>query len=75
MWLYLKRKRFRLLLLCQIILFASIVNGQTHKKKVVFVIADGIPADIMERVAKPNLDIVIRSGAYKRAFVGGQRNL
>ena len=58
-------------MLCQIILFASIVNGQTHKKKVVFVIADGIPADIMERVAKPNLDIVIRSGAYKRAFVGG----
>ena len=66
-----KRKAYRLLLGFLIIFFASVVNGQANKKKVVFVIADGIPADIIERVAKPNLDVVIQTGAYKRAFVGG----
>jgi hypothetical protein len=62
---------FCLLMVFQIICFTSVVNGQAHKKKVVFVIADGIPADIIERVAKPNLEVVIQNGAYKRAFVGG----
>jgi hypothetical protein len=71
MFLNQKRKAYRLLLVFQIILFAIVVNGQAHKKKVVFVIADGIPADIIERIAKPNLDLVIQTGAYKRAFVGG----
>ena len=61
----------RLLLVFQILLITSIASGQSNKKKVVFVIADGIPADIMERITKPNLDLLIKSGAYKRAYVGG----
>lgn len=42
-------------------------------KKVVLVIADGIPADVIEQVHTPNLDQISRDGAYSRAYVGGER--
>lgn len=41
-----------------------------HAKKVLFVIADGIPADVLERVHTPNLDAI---GTYVRAHVGGDK--
>lgn len=39
--------------------------------KAVFVIVDGIPADVIERVATPQLDAVAAIGGYTRAQVGG----
>lgn len=42
-------------------------------KKVLFVIADGIPADVIERVHTPNLDAISGAGAYLRAHVGGEK--
>ena len=39
--------------------------------KVVFVIVDGIPADVIERVATPHLDAIATVGAYARAQTGG----
>lgn len=39
--------------------------------KAVFVILDGIPADVIERVSTPNLDAIAKVGAYGRAQVGG----
>jgi len=35
------------------------------------VIADGIPADVMERLKPNNMQQIIKEGAYKRAYVGG----
>jgi predicted AlkP superfamily pyrophosphatase or phosphodiesterase len=43
------------------------------KKKVIFVIADGIPADLLERSKTPNLNQIARSNGYKRAHVGGEK--
>ena len=40
--------------------------------KVVFVIVDGIPADVIERVRTPTIDAIAAVGGYGRATVGGQ---
>jgi hypothetical protein len=43
-------------------------------RKVVFVIVDGIPADVIEKVATPALDLIAKQGRYLRATVGGNKN-
>jgi hypothetical protein len=43
-------------------------------RKAVFVIADGIPADVMERLKPPALESVAKEGGYARAYVGGKKN-
>ena len=40
-------------------------------KKAVFIILDGIPADVLERVGTPTLDEIAAAGGYTRAYVGG----
>ncbi|MCJ8209589.1 alkaline phosphatase family protein [Mucilaginibacter sp. RS28] len=42
-------------------------------KKAVFVIADGIPADVIERLKLPGMQQIINEGAYIRLHVGGDR--
>ena len=39
--------------------------------KAMFIIVDGIPADVIESVATPNLDAVSGERGYTRAYVGG----
>ena len=39
--------------------------------KAVFVIVDGIPADVIERVPTPTIDAIAAAGGYGRATVGG----
>jgi len=41
-------------------------------RKAVFIILDGIPADVVERVHTPALDEIAAAGGYARAHVGGE---
>lgn len=42
------------------------------QKKALFIIADGIPADVIERVATPAIDEISAKGGYTRAYMGGE---
>lgn len=47
--------------------------AQNQNTKVLFVIVDGIPADVIEKVSTPNLDAIATIGGYTRAYVGGEK--
>jgi predicted AlkP superfamily pyrophosphatase or phosphodiesterase len=41
-------------------------------RKAIFILLDGIPADVVERAPTPFIDEIARAGAYARAHVGGE---
>ena len=47
-------------------------SAYAKKRKTVFIIADGIPADVIERVSTPALDEISETGGYSRAYMGGE---
>jgi len=46
--------------------------AQQNSKKVLFVILDGIPADVLDTVATPNIDMISAIGGYTEATMGGE---
>ena len=40
--------------------------------KTLFVLVDGIPADVVERVETPAIDDIARQGGFTHAYVGGE---
>jgi predicted AlkP superfamily pyrophosphatase or phosphodiesterase len=60
-----------------VLLLLFIVTGVTAQQKVkkaLFIIADGIPADVIEKLSTPNLKAIAKQGAYLRAHVGGDKD-
>lgn len=63
-------------ILCFVILLVLTqcrTNLPSTEKKAVFIILDGIPADVLEEVDTPVLDSIANAGGYSRAYVGGEK--
>lgn len=43
------------------------------QRKAVFIILDGISADVVEKIETPVLDEIAKAGGYTRAYVGGEK--
>lgn len=62
----------RILIVAALALLISQSFAQTNSKKVLFVILDGIPADVIDTVATPNLDKISAIGGFTKASMGGE---
>jgi Type I phosphodiesterase / nucleotide pyrophosphatase len=60
------------ILLVFIILCCSLAAQKPHKA--IFVIADGIPADLIESLPMPALKEITKNGGFARAHVGGEKD-
>lgn len=62
------------LFLAMSLLTVTSLSAQQKKHKVLFIIADGIPADVIESQPTPHLKRIAKEGGYRRAYVGGEKN-
>jgi hypothetical protein len=66
-------EKSRALFYILLLLLSSVHLCAQHSHKAIFIIADGIPADVIERLPTPALDEISRQGGYTRAHVGGEK--
>ena len=60
-----------MLLLCNYQMIAQ--EDRQKEKKLVFIIVDGIAADMIPKTSTPNLDAISLKGDFSEAYVGGRK--
>ncbi len=63
----------QMILLAIAFFFCLGCKEEQKDRKVVFILLDGIPADVLESVETPFLDEISETGGYTRAYVGGEK--
>ncbi len=53
-------------------LLSTTISGFSKTRKTVFIIIDGVPADVIERLNLPAINEIASQGAYARAYTGGE---
>jgi hypothetical protein len=64
--------RFGLILVAALFFYSRPAFAQ-QARKVIFIIADGIPADVIEKLPTPIIHRMISGGSYTRMHVGGNK--
>ena len=64
----------KIICLCLGVFCSYTMMAQKGESKVLFVIVDGISADVIEKIATPNLDEIASNGGFSRAYVGGKKD-
>ncbi len=57
-----------------LLLVAAVCAVSYAQRKAVFIIVDGIPADVVEKLDMPVLDEIAKAGGYTRAYLGGAKD-
>lgn len=64
----------QLLLILSILSLSLSVSAQRGNRKAVFIIVDGVPYDVIEKLNLPNFRTIARQGGFAKALVGGEKN-
>jgi hypothetical protein len=64
----------RLLFILCFFILDNPLFAQSKTKKAVFVIVDGVPFDVIEKLDLPNFRDIAKQGGFVRTLVGGERN-
>ena len=63
----------RLILVLCLFFSGLAAPAQTKSKKAIFIIVDGIPADVIKKLDPPHLKNIAGKGGFAKAFVGGEK--
>jgi len=66
--------RLIILPLLFVLIFTSFSTQAQKRKKALFIIVDGIPADVIEKLQPPTLMEIAKAGGYTRSYTGGVKD-
>src|ERR1700740_2891091 len=52
---------------------ATVLPAQNKTRKAIFIIVDGVPADVIEKLDLPNFKKMAKEGGFARTLVGGEK--
>lgn len=62
------------LLILSLFVLNTSCSAQSRTKKAVFIIVDGVPHDVIEKLNLPNFKAIAGQGGLAKALVGGEKN-